>query len=42
MRSEACIWLILITAVLLVYWQVGDHEFINYDTSSSTMMTMPT
>ena len=31
MRSEACIWLILITAVLLVYWQVGDHEFINYD-----------
>jgi Tfp pilus assembly protein PilF len=31
MRSEACIGLILITAVLLVYWQVGDHEFINYD-----------
>jgi Flp pilus assembly protein TadD len=31
MRSEACICLILITAVLLVYWQVGDHEFINYD-----------
>ncbi len=31
MRSEACIWLILITAVLLVYWQVGDHEFVNYD-----------
>ena len=31
MRSEACICLILITAVLLVYWQVGDHEFVNYD-----------
>lgn len=31
MRSEAFICLILITAVLLVYWQVGDHEFINYD-----------
>ena len=31
MRSEACICLILITAVLLVYWQVGDHEFVNFD-----------
>ena len=31
MRSEVCICLILITALLLVYWQVGDHEFINYD-----------
>jgi len=31
MRSEAFICLILITAVLLVYWQVKDHEFINYD-----------
>jgi len=31
MRREACICLVLITAVLFVYWQVGDHEFINYD-----------
>ena len=31
MRREACICLILIAAVLFVYWQVGDHEFINYD-----------
>lgn len=31
MRSEAFFCLILITAVLLVYWQVGDHEFVNYD-----------
>ncbi|MGD9036213.1 MAG: hypothetical protein PVF10_06640, partial [Syntrophobacterales bacterium] len=31
MRREAYICLILITAVLLVYGQVGDHEFVNYD-----------
>jgi tetratricopeptide (TPR) repeat protein len=31
MRREACICLILIAAVLFVYWQVWDHEFINYD-----------
>jgi len=31
MRREALICLVLVVIVLAVYWQVKDHEFINYD-----------
>ncbi|MCG6918730.1 MAG: tetratricopeptide repeat protein [Deltaproteobacteria bacterium] len=31
MRREALISLILVVSILSVYWQVKDHEFINYD-----------
>lgn len=31
MRRESLVCLALVTAALLVYWQVRNHEFINYD-----------
>ena len=31
LRREGVVCLFLVIAVLAVYWQVGDHEFVNYD-----------
>ena len=31
MRREALVCLFLVVSILAVYWQVTDHEFINYD-----------
>ncbi|MBU4345666.1 MAG: tetratricopeptide repeat protein, partial [Proteobacteria bacterium] len=31
MRREGVVCLFLVLTVLAVYWQVGDHEFVNYD-----------
>ncbi len=31
MRREALICLVLAVSILAVYWQVKDHEFIDYD-----------
>jgi len=31
MRREALICLVLVVSILTVYWQVKDHEFVNYD-----------
>ena len=31
LRREGVVCLFLVIAILAVYWQVGDHEFVNYD-----------